>query len=52
MLRVGGSARQFFEESVARLIVALNEMSGSEGGAEEMEKWTLGRLLNHFQEKL
>ena len=42
---------QFFEESVARLIVALNEMSGSEGGAEEMEKWTLGRLLKHFQEK-
>ena len=42
---------QFFEESVARLIVALNKLSGSEGRAEEMEKWTLGRLLNHFQEK-
>ncbi len=41
---------QFFEESVTRLIIALNEMSGSEGGAEKMEKWTLGRLLNHFQE--
>ena len=42
---------QFFEESVTRLIVALNEMSGSEGGADKMEKWTLGRLLNYFQEK-
>ena len=42
---------QLFEESVTRLIVALNEMSGSEGGAEKMEKWTLGRLLNHFREK-
>ena len=42
---------QFFEESVTRLIIALNEMSGSEGEAEKMEKWTLGRLLNHFQGK-
>jgi hypothetical protein len=42
---------QFFEESVAKLIIALSEMSGSEGGAEKMEKWTLGRLLNHFQGK-
>ena len=42
---------QFFEESVTRLIITLNEMSGSEGGAEKMEKWTLGRLLNHFQDK-
>ena len=42
---------QLFEESVARLILALNEMSGSEGGAEGMEKWTLGQLLSHFREK-
>ena len=42
---------QFFEESVATLIVALNEISGSEEWAEKIEKWTLGQLLNHSQEK-
>ena len=49
-----GSAAQHaqrFEDSVSRLIVALNEISGSDGGRAEMEKWTLGRLLGHFQQK-
>ena len=42
---------QFFEESLKKLIVALNELSGSEGAAEKMEKWMLGRLLQHFQNR-
>ena len=40
---------QLFEESITRLIVVLNELSGIECNAEMMEKWTIGRLLGHWQ---
>ncbi len=40
---------QLFEESITRLILLLNELSGIEPNAEMMEKWTIGRLLAHWQ---
>ena len=40
---------QLFEESLTRLIVALNEWSGIGGNVETIEKWTIGRLLGHLQ---
>ena len=42
---------QFFEESLTKLIVVLNGWSGMEGEAEKMEKWTIGKLLNHFEQR-
>ena len=40
---------QLFEESLTRLIVALNEWSDIECDVEMIEKWTIGRLLGHLQ---
>lgn len=42
---------QLFEESLTRLIVALNEWSAIECDAESIEKWTIGRLLDYLRKE-
>lgn len=42
---------QFFEESLTRLIVALNEWSATECEVSTIEKWTIGRLLGYLRKK-
>ena len=42
---------QFLEESLTDLIVTLNELTGAQCTAENIRKWTIGRLLKHFEKR-
>ena len=39
---------QFFEESLSKLIVILNSLSGNDSSGDSVRKQTIGQLLNHF----
>lgn len=42
---------QFFEESLGKLIVVLNSLSGNDASSDSVRMKTIGQLLNHFMKR-